>query len=196
MVTDGLGAVAIGQGLVGLCARDLKPIVIAPPPDGCDIHIAWGLGEIMPKAILIQPIVQTGRLLGVIELAALRPLSADQKAMLETSTQMVAMNLEILLRNLSTLSQAEALQKQQTHLQETETWYRGIIESDLDGLLVTDDQGAILLANPQIESLFGFDAGEVIGQNIEVLVPPSARMQHTALRQGYMQSGDAREMGG
>jgi len=139
--------------------------------------------------------MQTGRLLGVIELAALRPLSEDQKATFEKLTQMVAMNLVILLRNLSTLRQAEALQKQQMHLQETETWYRGIIESAPDGMLVTDDQGTILLANPQIERLFGYDAGEVIGQNIEILVPPSARTQHVALRQNYMQSGGARAMG-
>lgn len=191
----GLSEVAVGQGLVGLCARDAKPIVITSPA-GEDIRIVWGLGGIPPKAIILQPIVQTGHLLGVIELAALRPFDEDKQAMLETLTPMVAMNLEIMLRNLSTLRQAEALQKQQTHLQETETWYRGIIESAPDGILVADEQGIILLANPKIENLFGYDPGEMLGKNIEVLVPPDARAHHAALRGNYMQSGGARPMGG
>lgn len=191
-----IGEVAVGQGMVGECARDKKTIVIVSPT-GNDIRIVWGVGEALPKSLVLQPIVQTGRLLGVIMLATLHPYGEQQQSALDALMPMVAMSLEILLRNLNVRQQAEVLQKQQTQLRETEAWFRGIIESAPDGMLVADERGVIVLANPQIDVIFGYAPGELIGQNIEMLVPPAARSHHVDLRLGFMQAGKAaRAMGG
>lgn len=194
VATKEIGDVAIGQGLVGECARDKKSIVIASA-HGSDIRIVWGVGAVMPKAIILQPVMQTGRLLGVIELAALHSFGEGKQVMLETLTAMVAMNLEILMRNLGTRRQAEVLQRQQIHLQETETWYRGIIESAPDGMLVMDERGTIILANSQLEAIFGYPRGELIGQLVEILVPPPERSRHVVLREDFVKEGKARAMG-
>ena len=189
-----LEEVAVGQGLVGQCAKSMTAIHIPDPP-GTDIRIIWGEGAASPKAILMLPIVQSDHLLGVVVLAALGVIEADKRALLNAVLPMVAMNLEILARNLGTQRQAEALQRQQAHLQETEAWYRGIIESAPDGMLVADEAGVIILANPQIDAMFGYEAGALVGRTIEDLVPAAARSHHVGQRDGYTRGGTARTMG-
>lgn len=117
VATGELEDVAIGQGLVGQCARDGRPVVIASPA-GNDIRIVWGCGETMPKTLILQPIVQTGRLLGVVVLATLRPHGADQQTTLDMLMPMLAMNLEILMRNLNAARQVEMLKREQATFQE------------------------------------------------------------------------------
>ncbi|WP_082914790.1 PAS domain S-box protein [Paramagnetospirillum marisnigri] len=189
-----LEKVAIGQGLVGQCAKTMTTLVVPDSPE-TDIRIVWGEGKATPKSILILPIVQSNRLLGVAVLAALRCFDADKRALLDAMLPMVAMNLEILERNLGTERQAEALQRQQDYLQETEAWYRGIIESAPDGMLVADERGIIILANPKIDAMFGYEAGALVGRAIEELVPASARSLHVGQREAYTLGGAARTMG-
>ncbi|EME67856.1 multi-sensor hybrid histidine kinase, partial [Paramagnetospirillum caucaseum] len=90
--------------------------------------------------------------------------------------------------------QSVELEAQQTEIKATETWYRGIIESAPDGMLVTDDRGVIILVNPQVGAMFGYPAGELVGRPVETLVPEAARSGHPAQRDGYIRQGDARQL--
>ena len=189
-----LPAIRVGQGLVGQCATDMKTLYISEASAN-DIRIVWGGGQVAARFVLLAPISQDKRLLGVIVLAGLQPMGAEQRTLLEEMLPMVAMNLEILKRNLGTQHQAQILQQQQAHLQETEAWYRSLIESAPDGMLVVDEQGVIVLANRQIDAMFGYAAGELLDQNIDVLVPAAVRGQHPQQRQNYTLSGSARAMG-
>ncbi len=54
-------------------------------------------------------------------------------------------------------------------LAETEAWYRGMIEYAPDGMLVIDSNSLIILTNPSLESMFGYQPNELIGQPIEIL---------------------------
>jgi PAS domain S-box-containing protein len=92
--------------------------------------------------------------------------------------------------------QSIALETQQASLQATRAWYQGIVEAAPDGMLVADAQGRILQANLQLDQLFGYPEGELIGQPLEVLVPPDSRPQHTGLRARFMAQGLSRQMGG
>ncbi len=190
----GLEKVPLGQGLVGQCAKDMTPIVIADST-GIDVSQVWGEGAIAPKSTILAPVVRAGRLMGMVVLAALQDIDPEKRALLDTILPMMSMNLEILERNLDTQRQAETLRKQQTYLQETEAWYRGIIESAPDGMLVADEQGVIILANPQIDAMFGYMTDTLIGQNIEVLVPAAMRAYHMEWRENYFQSGITHMMG-
>jgi two-component system sensor histidine kinase/response regulator len=49
-------------------------------------------------------------------------------------------------------------------LADTEAWYRGIIEYAPDGMLVIDSQGEIILTNPVLDGMFGYERNELIGQ--------------------------------
>jgi two-component system sensor histidine kinase/response regulator len=54
-------------------------------------------------------------------------------------------------------------------LAETEAWYRGMIEYAPDGMLVTDSNSLIILTNPSLEAMFGYQPNELIGQPIDIL---------------------------
>ncbi|MDP2806330.1 MAG: bacteriohemerythrin [Gallionellaceae bacterium] len=98
-LADELEAVGMDHGLLGQCAKEMKPIVISDSTD-MPIRIVWGAGEVAPKSIILLPVTQAGQLLGMIVLAALRPIDAEKQALLETMLPMVAMNLDILSRSL------------------------------------------------------------------------------------------------
>ncbi len=92
--------------------------------------------------------------------------------------------------------QAEELEAQKNAIQATETWYRSIIESAPDGLVVVDEQGHVIMANPQLLGLFGYAAHELIGQPIEMLLPEAKRAHHPTLRQSFLKTEHSRVMGG
>jgi diguanylate cyclase (GGDEF)-like protein/PAS domain S-box-containing protein len=73
--------------------------------------------------------------------------------------------------------------------------YQSIFENSPDGVLVIDQAGRISLANAQVETLFGYDRSELIGQPIEVLVPARFASQHAAHCAHYMASPQIRLMG-
>jgi PAS domain S-box-containing protein len=185
--SDGLPPLAIGQGLVGQCAKDQKHIVLSDSAD-CAIQVSWGEGSMAPKSVLLVPVLGSGALLGVLVLATLQTLTEEQQGLLDAMLPMLATQLEVLTRNLDTLRQAEVLR-------ETEAWYRGVIESSPDGMLVADQAGVMILVNPQLERMFGYATGALVGQHIEVLVPAAVRGHHPALRENYNQGNQARNMG-
>ena len=85
---------------------------------------------------------------------------------------------------------------QREQLAATEAWYRSIIESAPDGMLVIDEAGIIILANPELEKIFGYAPGEFLGKRVEALVPGALRPRHIGLRTEFVRTGKARMMGG
>jgi PAS domain S-box-containing protein len=57
-----------------------------------------------------------------------------------------------------------------------------------DAILVIDSQGAIIEANPQAVRLFGYTRAELLGRQIEVLLPEHFRKGHSEHRQSYMRN--------
>jgi PAS domain S-box-containing protein len=88
------------------------------------------------------------------------------------------------------------MEAQQAELLETENWFRSIIETAPDGMLVVEQSGTIVLSNPSVENIFGYDSGEMIGMNVDKLVPEAIRSGHGALRHQFAIDARARQMGG
>ena len=64
-----------------------------------------------------------------------------------------------------------------------------------EGILVANQKGEIILVNPKMQKLFGYDQEELIGNKIEMLLPQRFGKNHVAKRDGYFQSPHARPMG-
>jgi two-component system, LuxR family, sensor kinase FixL len=64
-----------------------------------------------------------------------------------------------------------------------------------DAMLIADHTGNILLANPALYSLFGYEPGALQGQPVETLVPARLRAAHAGLRAGFTAQPHARAMG-
>ncbi len=67
--------------------------------------------------------------------------------------------------------------------------FGAVLDAAPDAMLVVDQHGRIVLANVQSEHIFGYAHQELVGQKIEVLVPPRFRAKHPGHRSGYF-SGD------
>ena len=85
--------------------------------------------------------------------------------------------------------QAVELEASKEQLMQTEAWYRGILQSAPDGMVVVDAHGLIRLVNARLCRMFGYEDRELVGQTIELLVPREARTAHQSLRSGFIDSG-------
>jgi PAS domain S-box-containing protein len=79
--------------------------------------------------------------------------------------------------------------------QQAEERFRGLLESSPDATLTVADDGSIVIANTQAERLLGYDASELVGQPVEMLVPAAARGIHRRWRADYAADPVARPMG-
>lgn len=199
--------IRIGAGLVGQCAKEKRAIEMHEIPNDY-IKIQSVLGSYSPTSISILPINHLEHLLGVIEIATFQKPDEKEKALLDALLPLLAMNMEMLTRNqrmqqLLDKMQLHSIEMQakQEQIQATENWYRSIINAAPDGFLVTDEHGVIMLANPKVEEIFGYQAEELVGQPVEILVPQSVRAGHHKHRDSYVaegaatKSGETRQMG-
>ena len=115
----------IGEGLVGQAALDKKTIAISDAPPGY-IKVGSGLGEATPADILVMPVLFEDQVLGVIELASIRPFSEVHRDFLARIGETIGVVLNTIRANLRTeelLTQSQSLttelQKQSEELRET-----------------------------------------------------------------------------
>lgn len=64
-----------------------------------------------------------------------------------------------------------------------------------EGLVVVDTNGAILMVNPRLSSMFGYNEQELAGRSIETLIPEAARGRHAQHRKAYDKAPVQRSMG-
>jgi PAS domain S-box-containing protein len=77
----------------------------------------------------------------------------------------------------------------------SEQRFASLLESAPDAVVITDSEGRIVLVNAQTESLFGYTRDELLGHNVEMLLPESARERHVAHRIDYLADPRTRPMG-
>ncbi len=73
--------------------------------------------------------------------------------------------------------------------------FRMVVEANANGLLVVDATGKIVMTNPALSRMFGYAEDELIGQAVEVLLPPAEAARHEAHRQAYFRAPEPRAMG-
>jgi PAS domain S-box-containing protein len=71
----------------------------------------------------------------------------------------------------------------------------GLLDVAPDAMVLVDRGGRIVRVNAHTEALFGYEASELIGSPVEVLVPAARRDTHSQQRQHYQQEPHRRPMG-
>src|SRR5258705_388588 len=65
---------------------------------------------------------------------------------------------------------------------------RALIETAVDGAILIDARGVVLMFNPACEKLFGYSADEVIGKNVKMLMPEPYQHEHDRYIANYLDS--------
>ncbi len=73
--------------------------------------------------------------------------------------------------------------------------FRSLFSAYPDALLLVDQAGKIVLANPAAAALLGYEMREILGLNVDVLVPDATRPRHASYRKAYAHAPRARPMG-
>ncbi|QNK67260.1 PAS domain S-box protein [Variovorax sp. PAMC26660] len=73
--------------------------------------------------------------------------------------------------------------------------FRSLFIAYPDSLLLVDQSGHIMLANPSAATLLGYAVDELVGLNVDVLVPDSIRPRHASYREAYGRAPRPRPMG-
>ena len=73
--------------------------------------------------------------------------------------------------------------------------FRSLFIAYPDSLLLVDRGGAIVLANPSAAALLGYTVDELVGLNVDALVPDAIRPRHASYREAYSHAPRARPMG-
>ena len=116
---------ALGEGLVGQAALEKESIILTQVPEDY-ISVSSGLGESVPRNIMVYPFMHEGEVKGVVELGTLHDFSNVHLKFLKKTSENVAIAIqstqsrrqvhELLQR---TQQQTEELQTQQEELRQT-----------------------------------------------------------------------------
>ncbi len=77
----------------------------------------------------------------------------------------------------------------------SDLFFRHLLESAPDAMVIVDDSGIIELVNEQAQKLFGYRRSEMLGQNVEMLLPESVRARHETHRSHFAAAPTVRPMG-
>ncbi|MBK1841676.1 PAS domain S-box protein [Azospirillum sp. YIM B02556] len=101
----------------------------------------------------------------------------------------------LLLLSLAMLSSMLDRRQRAEHSAEQEARYRAIVDTAVDPILLIDDQGTVESFNRAAETTFGYRADEVIGRNVNMLMPEPYRSAHDGYLDRYGRTGERRIVG-
>jgi len=93
------------------------------------------------------------------------------------------------------LRTTKEVEKELLERKKSELKFIGLLESAPDAMVITGSDGKIAMINAQAERIFGYRRDEIIGKEVEILVPERFHHKHTSHRQGYVKNPKTRGMG-
>jgi len=119
--------IQFGQGLVGTCALEKKPIKPKKLPDDY-IYITSGLGDSPPNHLFLMPVINEDKLEGVIELAGLKDFEDYQIELIKAIANALGTALSSIRMNDQTSELLKKSQQQASEMAEQEEEMRQNME--------------------------------------------------------------------
>ena len=73
--------------------------------------------------------------------------------------------------------------------------FRTLLSTAVDGILVIDTRAIVTLYNPSAQKLFGYAPEDVLGRNVNMLMPSPYREEHDGYIQNYLRTGQKKIIG-
>ncbi|MEO5363450.1 MAG: EAL domain-containing protein [Magnetococcus sp. DMHC-8] len=85
----------------------------------------------------------------------------------------------------------EIAERQQTEeeLRHSEATTRAVLETAVNSIIIMDANKIVRMFNPAAERLFGYAASEVLGHNVQMLMPSPFREEHDSYVNRYLDTG-------
>jgi two-component system sensor kinase FixL len=80
-------------------------------------------------------------------------------------------------------------------LRASEARWRSILESAVDAIVVIDARGCIEWFNPAAERMFGYAEADMIGKNVNILMPSPYHEEHDGYMAHYLTTGEKKIIG-
>ena len=74
-------------------------------------------------------------------------------------------------------------------------FFKLVVESSPNGIIITNNKGKIVLANRHAEKLFGYKSAELVNKTVEHLIPAKFRKNHRKYRSSFSSRPENRPMG-
>ncbi|MRR51246.1 MAG: response regulator [Rhodocyclaceae bacterium] len=101
-------------------------------------------------------------------------------------------NFVVLKAKLKSIVRTLELHRQ---VEETTRQLQTITDSLVDGLITINRQATILSVNPAVENIFGYETGELLGRNVNVLMPEPYHSEHDRYVRDYVMGGMPKILG-
>jgi PAS domain S-box-containing protein len=114
-------------------------------------------------------------------------------------TRMIGVNFEITdqrqardaLQRLNETLERQVAERTQS-LVEREELLQAILNTAADAIMTIDHRGIMRSVNPATEKMFGYTAAEMVGQNVNMLMPSPYREEHDGYLTKYLETGEKR----
>lgn len=152
---SGKSTFALGEGIAGMVAAELKPMVI--PDVSSDKRFVRKTTASRGLALLCVPMISNNQLFGVI--------CANRKK----ETTFTDYDVQLFTTIASRLSSLLEAEQTRAEILEQRNKMEAIIEHSVDGILMTDGADRIQIWNPALERLTGIEAHETIGRPMSAI---------------------------
>jgi PAS domain S-box-containing protein len=96
----------------------------------------------------------------------------------------------ILANNFNTM--ADELERSIRNIEQAQQKFKGLLESAPDAIVIVGEKGIIQLVNKQCENIFGYNRNELIGSNVELLLPERFRTNSQEYRKLFFNNPGTR----